>query len=105
MSKDYTHCWALASFLATHEDSKSTDDANVQTVEQQGLSEDQDIQSIDTSEIESPDNQGAQSLDKPIISVSVKTDERKRLTKKDVMPTWAATRQIRKKVSLEQILK
>ena len=94
VSKDYTHCWALASFLATHEDSKSTDDANVQTVEQQGLSEDQDIQSIDTSEIESPDNQGAQSLDKSIISVSVKTDERKRLAKKDVMPTWAATRSL-----------
>ena len=94
VSKDYTHCWALASFLATHEDSKSTDDANVQTVEQQGLSEDQGIQSIDTSEIESPDNQGAQSLDKSIISVSVKTDERKRLAKKDVMPTWAATRSL-----------
>ena len=66
----------------------------METVEQQGLSEDQDIQSIDTSEIESPHNQGAQSLDKPIISVSVKTDERKRLAKKDVMPTWAATRSL-----------
>ena len=32
VSKYYTHYWALASFLATHEDSKSTDDANVQTV-------------------------------------------------------------------------
>ena len=92
VSKDYTHSWALASFLATHEDSKSTDDANEQTVEQQGLSEDQDIQSIDTSEIESPDNQGA--LDKSIISVSVKTDERKRLAKKDIMPIWAATRSL-----------
>ena len=93
MSKDYTHTWALANFLATPEEIKtSIDDENLQTVEQQDQFEEQDTQSLGTGEIVSSQSQDTQSADKSIISVSVKADDRKRLAKQNVMPTLAATR-------------
>ena len=86
VSKDYTHAWALATFLATPEEiNTSTDDSNMQTVEGQ------DAQNIETSEIQASDNEDTHSPDKSILSVSVKADDKKRLVKQDVMPTWAAT--------------
>ena len=42
----------------------------------------------------SSQSQDTQSADKSIISVSVKSDDSKRLAKRDVMPTWAATRSL-----------
>lgn len=95
VSKDYTHAWALATFLATPEDiNTSTDDANMQTVEQQEQFEGQDSQNLDTPETQSSDSQDTQSPDKSIISVTVKADDSKKLAKQDVMPTWAATRSL-----------
>ena len=89
MSKDYTHAWALATFLATPEEiNTSTDDSNMHTVEGQ------DAQNIETSEIQASDNEDTHSPDKSILSVSVKADDKKRLVKQDVMPTWAATRSL-----------
>ena len=89
VSKDYTHAWALATFLATPEEiNTSKDDSNMQTVEGQ------DAQNIETSEIQASDNEDTHSPDKSILSVSVKADDKKRLVKQDVMPTWAATRSL-----------
>ena len=92
VSKDYSRTWALAYFLATPEEVKTNiDDKNLQTVEQQDQLEEQDVQSLGTTEIVSSQIQDTQSADKSIISVSVKADDSKRLAKQDVMPTWAAT--------------
>ena len=52
MSKNYTHTWALANFLATPEEIKTNiDDENPQTAEQQDQFEEQDAQSLGTAEI------------------------------------------------------
>ena len=47
MSKNYTHTWALANFLATPEEIKThIDDENAQTAEQQDQFKEQDAQSL-----------------------------------------------------------
>ena len=52
VSKDYTHTWALANFLASPEEIKTNiDDENLQTVEQQDQFEEQDAQCFGTGEI------------------------------------------------------
>ena len=90
MSNDNTHTWALANFLATPEEIKTNIYENLQTVEQQDRFEEQGAQSLVTAEIVSSQSQDTHSADKTIISDLVKQD-RKRLAKQDVMPTWAAT--------------
>ena len=95
MSKDYTHTWVLANFLATPEEIKTNiDDENLQTVEQQDQFEEQDAQCFGTAEIVSSQSQDTQSADKSIISVSFKADDSKLSAKQVVMPTWAATRSL-----------
>ena len=82
VSKDFTHMWTLANFLATPEDIKTNiDDENLQTVEQQDQFEEKYAQSLGTAENVSSQSQDTQSADKYITSVSVKADDSKRLAK------------------------
>ena len=104
MSKDYTHTWAIAYFLATPEEIKTNiDDENLQTVEQQDQFEEKDAQSLGTAKIASSQSQDTQSADKSIISVSVKADDSKRLANQDFMPTWAATGSLLLSITHESI--
>ena len=79
ISKDYTHTWALATYLATSDKGDTNrDDTHMESDETPDQFEDPNSRSSAES----------------ILSVKERTDKSEKITKEEVMPTWAATKSL-----------